>query len=103
MTTPVEKVFLGLTTWLDDDIALAQAGDLGECVGKDGEVDVDKVAALANDLVVSKPYLRRAKGSPDPALPHGPTGAPVGSGRKHYGPHLADEASLRKKYPALNA
>lgn len=98
-----EKVFRELTSWQDEDVAVSLASGLDECVGEDGQADIDAVARIANDLVVSKPYLRRAKGFPDPALPHGPTGAPVGSGRKRYGPHLADEASLRKKYPALNA
>jgi hypothetical protein len=101
MTTPAE-VFRNITTWQDEDVALSLASGLDKCVGEGGEVDFDAVASIANQLVIEKPYLRRPKGSPDPALPHGPTGALVGSGRKRYGRQVNDEA-LRRKYPALNA
>lgn len=98
MTTPAE-VFRNITTWQDVDVALSLAPGLDKYVGEDGEVDVDAVASIANDLVIEKPYLRREKGSPDPSLPTGPSGANVGSGRKFYGPPGLDEGTLRKKYP----
>jgi len=98
-----EKFFRELTSWQDADVAVSLASGLAECVGEGGDVDEDAVASIANELVVSKPYLRREKGSPDSSLPTGPTGANIGSGRKCYGPRRLDEGSLRKKYPGLNA
>lgn len=104
MRTPAEEIFVGLANWQDADIALAQAGDLSGCLHENGDVDVDAVAAVANRLVLDKPYLKRSNDSDAAWLPHlGPTGMPVGSGRRRYGQPAYDEDALKRKYPALNA
>lgn len=97
MASEAQKIFIGLTEWMDNDLALAQAGDLEECVGEDGEVDVEKVAGIANSLVIRKPYLKRPQGSPETPVTGGPTGLAVGSGRRVQRTGV-DESALRRKY-----
>lgn len=94
-----ERIFRNATNWHDADVAVGfKRAEIEKAVDEDGEVDLDKVYKAASDLVEAKPYLKAAKDSPRSDLPNGPTGTPVGSGRRFYGRPVADAATLRAKY-----
>lgn len=88
--------------WQDKGIALAELGDLSQFVDDDGTVDKRALGVAIRRLAREKPYLVCEQVVPAPP-PMGPSGAPVGTGRRRLlgGPRLGDEA-LKRKYPALD-
>lgn len=97
-----ERAFLEyeppLIRWRDKEFAAREA-DLSKVIKPDGSVDRDALVAAVDDLVTRAPYLVAPLdlGVEDP--PRGPTGYPVGSGRR-YRPSMSDYAVLKQKYPA---
>lgn len=107
--------FLGLDgfSWHDPDVALAQV-DLSEAIDAEGNVDKKALKKAAEALAKEKTFL--VKSSADDGKGgsgggsgaggnnggQGSSGSNVGGGGRGSGNGGVDEASLKKKYPALN-
>ena len=102
----LENAFMAVNdyTWHDPDDAISAATRLGllaDVQDEDGEVDKDKLKAALKKLIKAKPHYLKKDNTEDGDEPKGPSGAPVGSGRKNKPAKGADEAALRARYPAL--
>lgn len=82
--------------WHDRDMALSYL-DRSACVGDDGEVDAGLVAKAAQEVARNRPYLVKPFELPRD-MPHGPSAALVGSGRRYRGPRVLNDEALFAKY-----
>lgn len=98
----VQNAFLSANsvTWHDPDAALSLA-DLSEVLDDEGNVDKAALKKALDALSKAKPFLVKADDGKPEKEKKGPSGQPVGSGKKKDG-NEPDKASLLKKYPALN-
>ena len=71
-------------------------------VHDDGSVDHVAVRTAVRAFARENAYFVDSESEIKKPIPPFPSGGNVGGGRKRYGPPIADEAALRKKYPALN-
>ena len=70
-------------------------------VREDGAVDDVALRKAVRTFAREHPYFVDSEPEVKKPLPPFPSGGNVG-GRKRYGPPVADEATLRRKFPALN-
>ena len=92
---------LTFTRFQDQELAAIEAvrASRKPIVRGDGTEDRDAMVAAVDDLVTRAPYLLQPLAVEVPDAPHGPSGAPCGSGRR-YRATARDYASLKQRFPA---